>query len=200
MKIARQVPNAISIFRLVICFSLLFITQIGDRLTMRVTFTAVYLVVGLTDVLDGWIARRYHLESDFGAKIDNIADTCVFCVGFVSLVWLLRLRFEPSFLICFIPLGIAVVLKVFSFALTKVRFGEWNSMHTYLNKALGTVMFLAVPACMWIGNLNLWVAVALAGFGALTVAEDTYILLTSETYNVNHRGILFEKRAKAQGE
>jgi len=31
---------------------------------------------------------------------------------------------------------------------------------------------------------------------ALTVAEDTYILLRSETYNVNHKGLLFEKKAK----
>jgi len=170
MKMKKHIPNAISIFRLVICFSLLFITQIGDRTVMRLVFTAVYCLVGLTDVLDGWIARRFRLESEFGAKIDNVADTCVFCVGFICLMFLLKLKPEPDFLHCIIPLGIAVALKVFSFALTRIRFGEWNSMHTYTNKALGTVMFLAVPACMWIGNLNVWVAVTLAAFGALTVA------------------------------
>ena len=40
------------------------------------------------------------------------------------------------------------------------------------------------------------VAYCVAGLTALTVAEDTYILLTSETYNVNHKGILFEKKGK----
>jgi len=196
MKFKKQIPNAISIFRLVTCFSLLGITQIKNRFTMQLVFTVVYCVVGLTDVLDGWIARKFHLESKFGAKIDNVADTCVFCVGFICLMFLFKLRCNPDFLHCIIPLGIAVALKVFSFALTKIRFGAWNSMHTYLNKALGTVMFLAVPACLWIGDINYRVAIAVSAFIAITVAEDTFILLTSETYNVDHKGILFEKRGK----
>ncbi|MCL2494941.1 MAG: CDP-alcohol phosphatidyltransferase family protein [Oscillospiraceae bacterium] len=193
MKFARQIPNALSIFRLVGSFSLLAITQIPDRAVMRAAFTLTYLIVGGTDALDGWIARKWHFESEFGAKIDNIADTCVFVTGFVSLLFLLRLY--PS-LPSIAVLSLGAALKVFSFALTKVRFGEWNTMHTYTNKALGVVMFSAVPVCVWMGEINFWAVVAVTACIALTVAEDTYILLTSETYNVNHKGLLFEKRAK----
>ncbi|MDR2687421.1 MAG: CDP-alcohol phosphatidyltransferase family protein [Oscillospiraceae bacterium] len=193
MKFKRQIPNAISIFRLVTCFSLLGITQIPDRPAMRLAFTLVYGLVGLTDVLDGWIARKFHLESAFGAKIDNIADTCVFAVGFISLLFLLRLYpSAPSVLV----LALGAALKVFSFALTKVRFGEWNTMHTYTNKALGCVLFASVPVCVWMGEINFWAVVGVVACIALTVAEDTYILLTSETYNVNHKGLLFEKKGK----
>jgi CDP-diacylglycerol--glycerol-3-phosphate 3-phosphatidyltransferase len=191
MKFKRQIPNAISIFRLVTCFSLLGITQIQDRPTMRLVFSLVYGFVGLTDVLDGWIARKFKLQSDFGAKIDNIADTCVFAVGFISLLFLLKLY--PS-VRSVLVLALGVVLKVFSFALTKIRFGEWNTMHTYTNKALGCVLFASVPVCVWMGEINFWAVVGVVACIALTVAEDTYILLTSKTYNVIHRGILFEKK------
>jgi len=196
MKFKKHIPNAISVLRLATCFSLLGITQISDRFIMKLTFTVVFCFVGLTDVLDGWIARKFHLQSELGAKLDNIADTCVFCVGFISMMFLLKLKFYPSFAHCMIPLGIATALKVFSFALTKVRFGQWNSMHTYLNKTLGTVISLCIPYCIWMDKIDYKAAIAISAFIAVTVAEDTFILLTSETYNANHKGILFEKRGK----
>lgn len=194
MKYVKYIPNTLSIFRLIASFSLLLITQIKDPLTMRITFTTAYLLIGGTDAIDGIIARKFHCESLFGAKIDNIADTSVFVTSFISMVWLLRLKFTPSFLICVIPLFIGVALKIFIFTLTRVRFGEWNSMHTYTNKAFGVVIFLSVPACLWIGSLDVKLAIGLMVFAAITAAEDTYILLKSKTYNVNHKGLLFERR------
>ena len=191
MKLKKQIPNIISVFRLFTCFSLLAITQIEDPRAMRWTFTAVYFFVGFTDVLDGWIARRFNLQSELGAKLDNIADTCVFCVGFTCLIFLLKLH--PS-VPSIVTLAIGAALKVFSFALTKIRFGEWNSMHTYSNKALGCVLFASVPVCVLLNSINYWAVLGVTICIALTVAEDTYILLTSETYNVNHKGLLFEKK------
>ena len=38
------------------------------------TFFCVYTLTGLTDVLDGWIARKTKTSSDFGARLDSIAD------------------------------------------------------------------------------------------------------------------------------
>lgn len=197
MKYAKHIPNMISVFRLIFCFSLLFLTQLSNRFAMRMTFTVAYCLVGFTDVLDGWIARKFGFQSELGAKLDNIADTCMFCVGFVCLIFLLDLQFFPSFLHCIIPLGLAVALKVFSFALTKLRFGQWNTMHTYFNKALGCVLFLCVPLCLWLDSIHYAAAIGVAVLIALTVAEDTYILLTRDYYDSNCKGLLFEKRKPA---
>ena len=191
MKVNKHIPNAISVFRLVTCFSLLGITQIPNRGTMRIVFTIVYCLVGFTDALDGWIARKYNLQSELGAKLDNIADTCVFAVGFVSLLFLLKLY--PS-LRSVAVMCVGAVLKVFIFLLTKIRFGSLNSMHTYSNKVLGVLLFLSVPMCVWMNEINFWHVTAVIGCLALTVAEDAYILLTSKEYNVDHKGLLFEKK------
>ena len=47
-------------------------------------FLSVYTITGLTDVLDGWIARRTKAASDFGAKLDSIADLLFFAVMLTS--------------------------------------------------------------------------------------------------------------------
>lgn len=45
---------------------------------LSLVFFFVYTLTGLTDVLDGWIARKTKTASDFGAKLDSIADM-LFC-------------------------------------------------------------------------------------------------------------------------
>ena len=37
-------------------------------------FFIIYSIAGITDVLDGWVARKYGLASSFGAKLDSVAD------------------------------------------------------------------------------------------------------------------------------
>ena len=48
-------------------------------------FFLVYTLTGLTDVLDGWIARRTKTASDFGAKLDSIADLLFYTVMLIRL-------------------------------------------------------------------------------------------------------------------
>ena len=43
-------------------------------------FFILYALTGLTDVLDGWIARRTKTASDFGARLDSVADLPVFYI------------------------------------------------------------------------------------------------------------------------
>lgn len=55
-------------------------------------FLVIYTFAGLTDVLDGWIARKFGMESEFGARLDSIADLVFYgilliyllpvCIGF----------------------------------------------------------------------------------------------------------------------
>ena len=200
----KHVPNAISLFRLIAIGPLLFIARLENNplpfiRDNPVPFVILFVIIGATDALDGFLARKYHVESEFGAKLDNAADTLVFIVGFVSLVFLRRPKFDGT-LRCVAVLLLGVALKVFSFTLTRVRFGSWNSMHTYTNKALGVVMFLAVPTFFWLGKISFPAALVVAGMMALTVAEDTYILLTSETYRVDHKGLIAERLAKRKAE
>jgi phosphatidylglycerophosphate synthase len=77
-----NVPNLLSGYRLLVVPVILWAIIEGRR-SLFFTLTCVSLV---TDVLDGWVARRFHLETEFGARLDSIADDATFFLAFLGLV------------------------------------------------------------------------------------------------------------------
>jgi CDP-diacylglycerol---glycerol-3-phosphate 3-phosphatidyltransferase len=63
-------------------FLLLFIQ---DDILLRGLSLLVFLIAALSDIIDGYYARRYDLESDFGVFLDPLADKFLTFAGFVCL-------------------------------------------------------------------------------------------------------------------
>lgn len=58
--------------------------------TFSVEFFAVYLVYGITDIADGFLARKFNIQNDLGAKLDGVADIVfVFCALFKIFLFLI---------------------------------------------------------------------------------------------------------------
>ena len=73
----KQIPNILSASRIALCLPLL----LADAMTMP--FWALYVTAGTTDMLDGFLARRWGVESKFGARLDSLADfVFVLVVGY----------------------------------------------------------------------------------------------------------------------
>lgn len=68
-------------------------------------FHVVYALAGLADALDGWLARRMGTASDFGARLDSIADLLFYCALLIRLMPVLWASFPAE-----IWLALAVVL------------------------------------------------------------------------------------------
>lgn len=66
VTLRRHVPNALTVLRLVLAVAFPFLP--------RAAWLAVFAVSGLTEFLDGWLARRWGVISPFGQKLDPIAD------------------------------------------------------------------------------------------------------------------------------
>ena len=64
----KGLPNVISILRIAGSTSLLFCVVKGWP------FWTLYALCGLSDMLDGWLARKLHAESKTGAVLDSVAD------------------------------------------------------------------------------------------------------------------------------
>lgn len=60
--------NIITVCRIILSIILIFLTPNSSP------FYMVYILCGFTDMLDGFVARKTHSESDIGAKLDSIAD------------------------------------------------------------------------------------------------------------------------------
>ena len=69
----RQLPNALTIARLVLLpvYVVLILTCDGGR---SWTAAIVFGIAGVTDQIDGYLARRWHVESAFGKFADPLAD------------------------------------------------------------------------------------------------------------------------------
>ncbi|MGN0438054.1 MAG: CDP-alcohol phosphatidyltransferase family protein [Lachnospiraceae bacterium] len=102
-------------------------------------FLVIYSFAGLTDVLDGWLARKSGRESEFGAKLDSIADLVFYGVMltqiFPVLYWIL-----PG-TIWYAVWGI-VVIRLLAYITAAVKFRRFASLHTWLNKLTGVAVFL----------------------------------------------------------
>jgi CDP-diacylglycerol--glycerol-3-phosphate 3-phosphatidyltransferase len=185
VKIIKYVPNVLSVFRILFSIALPFT---AGRLPV---FVPLYLLLGLSDFLDGRIARHFHAESAIGAKLDGLGDTLLSLSSFVSVVFLMKLEMDlPKILL----IGCTVIgLKVGVAILTRVRFKQWNGLHTYGNKALGGMLYFALLVCAFTKKISLVMILIMAAYMVLTVVDEVAILLTSETYNVDHKGYLIEK-------
>ncbi|MGN0784335.1 MAG: CDP-alcohol phosphatidyltransferase family protein [Candidatus Aphodomorpha sp.] len=118
-------------------------------------FYLLYIFCGVSDMLDGPIARRTHTETALGARLDSIADL-VFVAA--CLVKILPAIHVPMWL--WIWTGIIVLVKAANVVSGYVRHKRAILLHTRANKLAGLVLFLlplalgfadavpaAIPAC-----------------------------------------------------
>ncbi|MGL3150920.1 CDP-diacylglycerol--glycerol-3-phosphate 3-phosphatidyltransferase [Microbacterium sp. A82] len=90
MAIPRQLPNAITIARIPLAVVFFVVLLIGgpfgsDDLTLRWVAGVLFVVAISTDWVDGYLARKYDIVSDFGKLWDPIADKLLTGAGFVGL-------------------------------------------------------------------------------------------------------------------
>jgi cardiolipin synthase len=75
-------PNVISLARIVLLGVFCWLLFGPDR---RILATAVLMVVGVTDFLDGYVARRFHQVSTLGKVLDPVADRLVLVTGVIAI-------------------------------------------------------------------------------------------------------------------
>lgn len=71
-KIARQIPNILTIFRFIL-IPFIVINLVYDS---YIAAFIIFTISGLTDILDGFLARKYNFITNFGKLIDPLADKC----------------------------------------------------------------------------------------------------------------------------
>src|SRR5674476_587142 len=81
-KSILTVPNLLSFYRI-----LSFPVVLYFALTNRESVYFILLIINLiTDVLDGFIARKFNLQTEFGARLDSFADIGMYVLAFVGVV------------------------------------------------------------------------------------------------------------------
>ena len=123
--------NTITFFRIAAGIALLFCPVLSP------VFYVFYIAAGLSDMLDGFVARQTDTVSKLGARLDTMAD---FAFVVVCLIKLLPVLHIPAWLYAWI--GIIALIKVVNiisgFAVQK----KFVAVHSVMNKAAGALLFL----------------------------------------------------------
>ena len=131
----KRIPNLLSMSRIALCLPLLLV----DAMTMP--FWVLYLIAGLTDILDGYLARRWGVESKFGARLDSLADfVFVLTVGY-KFFPLLKL---PATL--WMMIGLIALIKVANAISSYMVKRRIEFLHTRANKLTGFFLFIGMMA------------------------------------------------------
>jgi len=150
----KNVPNFITSLRIIGTFCLLFIEPLSKG------FFVIYTLCGLTDVLDGTIARTTGNVSQLGARLDSIADLLYYAVMIIRIFPVL---WEVLPVQIWYYLGCVIIIRIISYTTAALRGDGFASLHTVLNKITGLFVF-AIP---YIISMSFAVVFC---FGVVTIA------------------------------
>ena len=154
-------------------------------------FYAIYTLAGLSDAVDGSIARSGSGASDFGARLDSIADLMFYSVMMIRIfpdLW----RTLPRAI--WIMVGAILAVRLAAYATAAIKYRRFAALHTYMNKVTGGAVFLlpymhALSATRVYG----WIACAL---GMIASVEELLIHVTAHTYRADRKSIFIGKGEK----
>ncbi len=158
----KSIPNLITISRMAGTAVLLVLTPFSGL------FLIIYFLCGVSDVLDGMIARKMNMVSKKGQILDSIADVFMSAV----MLYLFIPRFHlPLWGICWIT--VIAAIRLVSLCIGYIRYRQPAFLHTYANKATGIALF-CFPF-LYIG-LGLYTATVLVCFIASVSAVEELMI------------------------
>ena len=171
----KQIPNILSAVRILLSFLLLALTK------DTTLFLIVYFIIGISDVLDGWLARSLHVQSELGARL------AFYCISLYIVFFQMNLKIMN--LISMLVLCV-FVLKLAALLLTRWKHHIWASMHTIGNKLTGLLLFLLVPLCVVTKSLPLIPVALVIACSYLATFEEMLLILSRNTYDINTKSLL----------
>lgn len=128
------IPNLLSFYRLLTFPIILWLIFTGDEKL----FITLFCINLITDILDGWIARTFHMQSVFGARLDSLADT-----GSVILAITGLFSFHKQFVSEHsVVLFILIILYILPYLISLIRFKIIPGLHLYSGKVTGYIQGL----------------------------------------------------------
>ena len=144
--------NLITYSRIFLIIPVIYFTSFE---TVKYNFLALifFLVAGLTDYLDGYVARKTNTESSLGALLDLLADKLLVCL---TLVWLIKLNTSLVFVI---PVLI-IILRELSISSVRQYIAEINGKNSLevslIGKSKTTIQFIAISFTIIAPGMNLY--------------------------------------------
>ena len=185
-SITRQIPNIITSFRIVGAIVLLFLKALS------LPFYIVYAICGATDALDGFVARKFHLQSKLGSILDSVSDWVFYIV--------LAIKIFPKMMEClsignWLMIIIPFVFHMSAYIICFIKFRKFSSVHTYANKIMSFELFLFpftfIGDIPLLYNLYIYIGGVVAIYSSI---EMNLIHIISKRYDERNKTIFLVKK------
>lgn len=173
-KNKMNLPNKLTVFRgiLIVPFVLLLLGNYHDWSLFVAIFggireyvdyiaLAVFIIASLTDMLDGKIARKYNLVTNFGKFMDPIADKLLVCAALIALVEMGRI---PSWVVILI-ISREFIINGFRLIASDnhvvIAASYWGKFKTTFQMIMICLMIANISALSLITDIVMWIALLL---------------------------------------
>ena len=133
----------------------------GANQNMRYMAAALFIIASLTDMLDGKIARKYNLVTNFGKFMDPLADKLLVCS---ALICMIELRELPAWMVIiiisreFIISGFRLVASDNGVVIAASYWGKFKTTFQMIGVVL---LIFNIPALSTLTTIIVWIALAL---------------------------------------
>ena len=163
----KNIPNYISISRIIMAIALLIPKTFSE------TFYIIYIYCGLSDILDGFLARKYKITSEFGAKIDSLADMIFVFVSILKIIPVIEISIA-----IYIWIIIIILIKVFNIICGYKYYKKLTLLHTTANKIAGLILFVN-PLIMGIIDIKI-LEILICGIATFSAIQEGHFIRTRE--------------------
>ena len=175
-----NLPNKLTVLRVILIpfFVAALMVNGGTDQTMRIVAGVIFITASLTDLLDGKIARKYNLVTNFGKFMDPLADKLLVC----------------SALICFIELGqipawMVIIIISREFIISGFRLvasdngvviaaSYWGKFKTTFQMIAVVLLIFNIPALHMVTQICLWIALILTIVSLIDYLMKNHKVLT----------------------
>lgn len=157
-----NLPNKLTLFRviLIVPFVLVLLTPWCGEYANWISL-GIFIVASLTDLLDGKIARKYNLVTNFGKFMDPLADKLLVCSALIALIELDR-----------IPAWVVIIIIAREFTISGFRLiasdngvviaaNYWGKFKTTFQMIMVCLMLANIPQLYILTQIIMWIALAL---------------------------------------
>ena len=161
-----RMANIITGSRILFSFALLFFP------TFSPAFYALYLAAGITDMIDGTVARKTGKASEFGAKLDSIADIIFVVVCLIKLITVISI---PIWL--YVWIGIIALIKIINIVFGLIMQKRFVMLHTIMNKVTGLLLFV-LPLTVQFVDLK-YTAIPVCTVATFAAIQEGHFIITN---------------------
>ena len=169
-----NLPNKLTIFRVILIVPFLLLLLCGEHEWGWFTMIfggimeyvdyialAIFIIASLTDMVDGKIARKYNLITNFGKFMDPVADKLLVCAALIALVdmgripaWVVIIIISREFIIG----GFRTVAADNGVVIAASYWGKWK---TTLQMIMVCLMIANISQLQVVTDITMWVSLAL---------------------------------------